>query len=90
MDLERSLESLIENAARQDAQLQGIRNLIEGGMKLVVASQAETNRKLDALLDAQLRTETKLAQLAETQESTGKKLETLIDSLSRPRDGHGA
>ncbi|HXP87692.1 MAG TPA: hypothetical protein VN841_23365 [Bryobacteraceae bacterium] len=88
MDMERSIEFLIESAARHEGQLQRIRDLIEGGIKLVVASYSELNRKTDALLDAQLRTETSVARLAEAQRVTEEKLQGLIESLKNPRNGH--
>jgi hypothetical protein len=89
MDIERSMQLLIENAARHEAQLQGIRSLIEGGMRLVVSSQTDTNRKIDALVDAQLRTETAIARLGDAQTRTEEKLQSLIESLKNPRNGHG-
>ena len=89
MDVEKALGFLVENAAKHESQLQRIRDLIEGGIKLVVTYQSDTNRKFDALLDAQLRTETGLARLAEAQAATEAKLQSLIDSLQLPRNGHG-
>jgi hypothetical protein len=90
MDLEPSIEFLIENAARHEVELQRMRELIEAGIKLVITSQSETNRRWDALLDAQLRTESQIARLAEAQTAlanaqagTGQRLQKLIDSLDQ-------
>ncbi len=88
MDMERSIEFLVENAARHEAQLQGIRNLIEGGMKMIVSFQSETNRRLDALIDASLHTEERLSRLADAQTRTEQKLQSLIDSLKNPPNGN--
>jgi hypothetical protein len=55
MCLERSVEFLIENAARHEGQLQRIRDLIEGGIQRVASSYPELNCKTDAVLDSHLR-----------------------------------
>ena len=101
MDIERSIEFLLQQEVKAEVQLQSIRDLVRDGMKLVITHQTETNRRLDALIDAQLRseerisrlaeaqliTEQKVARLADAQETTERKLQALIDSLKQPKDG---
>lgn len=102
MDLDCSIEFLLQQQVKTEVQLQAIRDLVQGGMKLVIPYQAETNRRLDALIDAQLRSEErisrlaeaqlitgqKVARLADTQETTELKLQALIDSLKQPKNGN--
>ena len=62
---------------RFDKQLDGMRKLMRAGMKIVAnmqASMAEMQVSINALIEAQQRTEDKL--------------QNLIDSLSQSRDGH--
>jgi len=95
MDVEKTMEFLLEGQARHDAQIQVIRNLLEDWMKLVVSYQIKTDEKLAALMDAQLRTEAQLertdaqlARLAEAQAITEQKLQTFLDSMKNARNGN--
>jgi hypothetical protein len=96
MEIEKAIEFLLEGQAKHEAEIKAIRKVISGGLKLVVKYQTRTNEKLEALLDAQLRTEASLERLAEAQTGladaqtrTEKELRTLIDSLKHPKNGHG-
>ena len=96
MDIDKAIEFLLEGQVKHEAEIKAIRKVISGGLKLVVKYQTRTNDKLDALLDAQLRTEASLGRLAEAQAGlthaqtrTEKELRTLIDSLKHPKNGHG-
>jgi len=103
MDLDKAIEFLVESQAKHEAHLQGIdsqlkaiRKVISGGLKLVVKGQTDTNRKFEALLDAQLRTEASIARLAEAQARTAdaqsrteQELRSLLDSLKHPKNGRG-
>jgi hypothetical protein len=98
MDTEKAIEFLIESSARHETQLIAIRNVIEGGMKLIAGlgtkveilfdAQLRTESRMDRLAAAQEVTEQKFALLAEAQTITEKKLGSLIDSLNQPRNGH--
>ena len=81
MEMEKAVELLLESAARHESQLQAIRDVIQGGINMVVSFQAETNRKFDVLIDAQLRTEASLARLAEVTET---KLARLSEAQALP------
>ena len=96
MEIEKAIEFLLDGQAKHEAEIKAIRKVISGGLKLVVKYQTRTNEKLEALLDAQLRTEGSLGRLAEAQAGladaqtrTEKELRTLIDSLKHPKNGHG-
>jgi len=91
MEIDKAVEFLLQSQARQESQLQSIRNLIESGIKLVITYQNDTNHRLNALLDAQIRTEEKMGRLedrmsdlAEAQKKTEQKLQVLIDSFKKP------
>jgi hypothetical protein len=67
-----------ERVDKHDREIAAIRKLLHSGMKMLVKleeMQAETRKDLKELAAAQLLTE--------------KKLQTLIDSLTRARNGHG-
>ncbi|HEX3559981.1 MAG TPA: hypothetical protein VHU19_12305 [Pyrinomonadaceae bacterium] len=51
------------------------------------AAQAESERKIGALADAQIRTEDALKQLAESQAHTDRRLDALIDIIRGERNG---
>ena len=91
-----------------DGRLDSITKLIKQGMRLLVkfqgeatAFQTETNSKINALVDsqmrtdakleqvaaAQLRTDVKVAELAEAQKVTELKLQAFIESLRKSRNG---
>jgi hypothetical protein len=80
MDVEKTMEFLLETAVRHDTQIQTIRNLLEGGIKLVNTYQTETNRRFDALLDAQLRTESMTSSF---QSEAKRKFDALVDAQLR-------
>jgi len=95
MDVEKTMEFLLEGQARHESQIQVIRNLLEDWMKLVVSYQTKTDETLSALMNAQLRTEAQLertdaqlAQLAEAQKTTELKLQSFLDSMKNPRNGN--
>ena len=102
MDVEKTMEFLLEGQARHESQIQVIRNLLEDWMKLVVSYQTKTDETLSALMNAQLRTEAQLertdaqlartdaqlAQLAEAQKITELKLQSFLDSMKSPKNGN--
>ena len=57
------------------------------GMDELRAAQTESDRKISALADAQLRTEEALKQLAEAQTHTDQRLDALIDIVREGRNG---
>jgi hypothetical protein len=59
MEIEEAIEFLLEGQAKHEAEIKAIRKVISGRLKLVVKYQTRTNEKIEALLDAQLRTESK-------------------------------
>ena len=86
MDVEKTMEFLLEGQARHESQIQVIRNLLEDWMKLVVSYQTKTDETLSALMNAQLRTEASLERLAAAQASTDLKLDRLAVNLARLAD----
>ena len=102
MDVEKTMAFLLEGQARHESQIQSIRNLLEGGVKLLNSYQTKTNETLAILMDAQLRTEAslerlsvaqattdlKLNRLADLQAITELKLQIFLDSLKNPKNGN--
>lgn len=80
---------------RLDKRMDTIAKLIQQGMRMLVTHKAETDRHIDGLVEAQMRTDAKMAELAEAQrglaaaqEDTQKSLKAFIDSLQKGRNGH--
>jgi len=102
VDVERTLELILDAQARHPAHLEaidqrmdGITKLIQQGMRLLLDNKTETDRKINALIDAQLRTDAKVDQLAdaqkelaEAQKATQQTLKAFIDSLRQGGNGH--
>jgi chromosome segregation ATPase len=80
---------------RLDKRMDAIAKLLQQGMRMLVTHKAETDRKINALVDAQMRSEarlerldTKMEELAEAQKDTQKTLKAFIASLQKGRNGH--
>jgi hypothetical protein len=93
MDLEKAIEFLVESQANHEAHLQGIdaqlkaiRSVIQGGLKVVTKYRTETNRRFDALLDAQIRTEEHLARLASGQAQMANGQSQFADAQARTEE----
>jgi hypothetical protein len=89
MEIEEAIEFLLDGQAKHEAEIKAIRKVISGGLKLVVKYQTRTNEKIEAPLDAQLRTEARLGRLAEAQTQTEHAMRAMLDSLKHPKNGHG-
>ena len=101
MDVERTLELIVDAQARHPAHLEAIDQRMDGITRLIHRACAcswttrETDRKINALIDAQLRTDAKVDQLAdaqkelaEAQKATEQTLQAFIDSLRQGGNGH--
>lgn len=91
MDIERTIEFLVEQAAKHDARFSQIEELLLRGAKMLVSTQEanrDADRRVSALVDAQLRTEQQLSELAAAQKTTELKLQALLDSFGRSGNGH--
>src|SRR4051794_41159263 len=97
MDVERTMQFILEQQAKHEArlgqvddQMEAIRALIKQGMRYVLESQEagrETDRRISALVLFQQETDKKLAELAEAQKATEKSLKSLLDS-QQGKNGH--
>ena len=101
MNVERTMEFILNSQAKHatrmdaiDKRMGGVTKLLQQGARIMVSFQKESNDKINALIDAQSRTDAKLEELAkaqkrlaEAQEVTEKKLQRLIDFRGR-RNGH--
>jgi hypothetical protein len=95
-----NLEARVDRLERRlDATLK----MVHAGMKMLVKMQEETRRerkenrefkidtqhKINALIEAQMRSEESITELTAAQKRTDSKLDRLIDSLARNRsNGH--
>ena len=86
MDIEGTIQFILESQAKHeghmaalDERMTGISKLIQQGMQLLLSFQTESTYKINALIDAQQRSETKIDRLADS-------LQKLID-LKNP-NGH--
>jgi hypothetical protein len=80
---------------RLDKRMDAIARLIQQGMRMLVTHKAGTDRKINALVDAQMRGEARMGRLDEkmeeltvAQKDTQKTLKAFIASLQKGRNGH--
>jgi len=80
---------------RLDKRMDAIAKLIQQGMRMLVTQKADTDRRINALVDAHMRTEAKMEdlaiaqkELAVAQKDTQKTLKAFIGSLQKGRNGH--
>jgi hypothetical protein len=86
MDVERTIEFILETQAKAETRMDGITKLIQQGMQLLLSFQTETNHKINALIDAQLRSEARHERLESDLQTMRESLQKLID-LQNP-NGH--
>ena len=89
MDIEKSIEFLIQNQARYEAQNEERMSSLAGVVHVLLETQNRTEQRIQLLTEAQLRTEQRVQELAESQKQTTGNLNALIkvvDDLVR-RDG---
>lgn len=104
MNVERTMEFILNSQAKHaarmdvlDQRMNGVTKLLQQGMRLLVSSKKETDQKINALIDSQLRTDARmeaaqsrtdraLRELAEAQKVTEKKMQAFLNRQSR--NGH--
>lgn len=87
-DLQGKIEFIINQQAQFSSDLERVKDLI---VQLAVTGRdrfADHDRKISALLDAQIKSEDRLARLAEAQAQTDQRLRALIDLIREGRNGH--
>ncbi len=77
MDIEKTVEFLLEHQAKAAIEIDAIRGLIGAGMRLLADVQAE-----------QKRSDEKITQLAAAQLVTEEKLQAFLDAQRRGGNGH--
>ena len=95
MDVERTIEFILENQAKHEAHLvqidrriDGITKLIRVGMRIMRKNHQDTETKLNALVDSQIATETKFRELAESQRGLSAVQEHLAESHRELAESH--
>ena len=89
MDVERTIEFILETQAKHEAaqirldrRMDGIARIMVAGMRIVRKNHAETSTKINALIDSHLRTDAKLAGLAETQAESQRRTDARFAELA--------
>ena len=73
---------------RLDKRMDAIAKLIQVGMRMMVNNKAEMDRKINSLVEAQMRSEAGMEEMRAAQKDTQKTLKTFIESLQKGRNGH--
>jgi hypothetical protein len=92
MDVERTIEFILQMQAKSevrmdkfDKRMEAIRKLVQTGMKMLV----KIDQNIIALTEAQRKTDESVLALTEAQRKTDRKFERLLDSLTKRRtNGH--
>jgi hypothetical protein len=89
VDVERTIEFILETRAKHEAaqirldrRMDGIARIMVAGMRIVRKNHAETSTKINALIDSHLRTDAKLAGLAETQAESQRRTDARFAELA--------
>lgn len=77
------MQSLRESQARTDEIVQRLANATLGNFEKVEGEVSNLDRKMEALVDAQIRSEDEMKELRETQKETGERLNAFIDTVER-------
>ena len=93
MDVQKTVEFILEQQAAMTTRQDSILRMVEGGMKLIaghdrqikalIEGQQTTDHRLDRLVEAQQTTDHKLNRLTEAQQTTDHELNRLIEALLR-------
>ena len=86
MDVERTIEFILETQAKAETRMDGITKLIQQGMQLLLSFQTESTHKINALIDSQLRSEARHERIEADIQTMRESLQKLID-LQSP-NGH--
>jgi hypothetical protein len=90
MDVQKTMEFILQQQAKAEGQMAAIRKLIQTGMRMIVKNEElikKNEQSIQELAAAQKVTETKLQDLAAAQKVTEIKLKGLIDAWRRGGNG---
>ncbi len=79
MDVEKTIELILEQQAAMNVRQDSILTMIDGGMKLI----AGHDRQIKALIESQERLTASQERLTAAQQATDQKLNRLIEALQR-------
>jgi hypothetical protein len=86
MDVERTIEFILETQAKAETRMDGITKLIQQGMQLLLSFQTESTYRINALIDAQQRSEARHGRLEADLQKLTESVQKLVD-LQSP-NGH--
>jgi hypothetical protein len=86
MDVERTIEFILETQAKAETRMDGITKLIQQGMQLLLSFQTESTYRINALIDAQQRSEARQGRLEADLQKLTESVQKLVD-LQSP-NGH--
>ncbi len=91
MNIEKTMEFILQQQAKAEGQMTAIRTLLRTGMRMVVKNEQHIEELTTAhkeLAEAQKATETELRALATAQKVTEVKLQNFIDAQRRGGNGN--
>ena len=77
------MQNLRESQARTDATVQLLATLTHQRFEKVEGEVSNLDRKMEALVDAQIRSEDEMKELREAQKNTDERLSAFIDTVER-------
>jgi septal ring factor EnvC (AmiA/AmiB activator) len=80
---ETDMQNLRESQARTEAIIQLLAEATRQRFEKVESDVSNLDRKMEALVDAQIRSEDEMKELRETQKETGERLNAFIDTVER-------
>jgi hypothetical protein len=93
MDVQKTMEFILQQQAKAEGQMAAIRKLIQTGMRMIVKNEELIKKNQESIKElavAQKVTESKLQDLAAAQKVTEVKLKSLIDAWRRGGNGRHA
>ena len=97
MDVERTIEFILQAQAKSEVRMDGLTRLIQRGMRILITTNArvgelargqkQLTQAQKELARAQKQTDTRFEELARAQTATERSLKTLIDTLRHKRNG---
>jgi len=87
MDVERTIEFILQQQARTETRMAAMQKLISAGMKMLVKQGENLNKLVVAQREMRDEVAAELKALAKAQKATETKLQSFIDSLRRGGNG---
>jgi hypothetical protein len=93
-----NLAALTVSQQKTERQMRGLQTLVKTGMRIVIKmqqgqrelkiQQKEVSSKIDMLIESQMRTDERIAELTAAQKRTDERFDRWLNSLNRGTNGH--